>query len=292
MAIGPITRALISRAESWPPSSGRVHTCVTCPCFPVNRPPARPLALAALHQNVLAFNPMQRAMPCHASQHSLLHTAAWTASQLHMAQHAHAFLTWQRGAHTQVKGLGLGWDRAALAPRLPPDVKLPAAAYEIMQANFVKSSSSVNQLPPLGGLEFAFTGRSNAGKSSLINLLTGSDSLAKVSRTPGKTRTLNHFLITSKSSNWMMVRQTCWRVTQPIAGVLDEQGWLIHCDSTGIRQVDCPGYGDAKGVSKQERHGWHELSKVRQPSLPVRARQPVCTSGSWRQESERREAEV
>eukprot|EP00955_Chlamydomonas_euryale_P092024 364671-Chlamydomonas_euryale.AAC.12 len=46
--------------------------------------------------------------------------------------------------------------------------------------------------------EFAFIGESNVGKSSIINLLTSSRDLAKVSKTPGKTKTLNHFLINSK----------------------------------------------------------------------------------------------
>ncbi|KAG1663401.1 hypothetical protein FOA52_011679 [Chlamydomonas sp. UWO 241] len=77
----------------------------------------------------------------------------------------------------------------------------------------------------MAGPEFAFIGKSNVGKSSIVNLLTRDPKLAKVSKTPGKTRTLNHFLINTR--------------------------WLF---------VDCPGYGYAR-VSKTDRAGWHALTK-------------------------------
>ncbi|MEG1606889.1 MAG: ribosome biogenesis GTP-binding protein YihA/YsxC [Mucinivorans sp.] len=91
----------------------------------------------------------------------------------------------------------------------------------IIKAQFLCSSERCDQCPPLELHEFAFIGRSNVGKSSLINMLTGSGSLAKVSATPGKTKLINHFII----------------------------------DSDGARQwalVDLPGYGFAK-VSKKDR---------------------------------------
>ncbi len=87
---------------------------------------------------------------------------------------------------------------------------------QIFTARFVLSSPSL-KLCPKGDLpEFAFIGRSNVGKSSLINMLTGSKALAKVSGTPGKTRLINHFLI--------------------------NDAWYL---------VDLPGFGFAK-ISKEE----------------------------------------
>lgn len=66
---------------------------------------------------------------------------------------------------------------------------------EINKAEFVTSSSKLSECPKEGTPEIAFIGRSNVGKSSLINLLTGVKGLAKTSQTPGKTQLINHFLI-------------------------------------------------------------------------------------------------
>lgn len=87
----------------------------------------------------------------------------------------------------------------------------------IKQTQFIKSSTTEEQCPKSDKPEFAFIGRSNVGKSSLINLLTNNHKLAKVSGTPGKTQTINHFFINNQ--------------------------WYL---------VDLPGYGFAK-VSKKER---------------------------------------
>lgn len=65
----------------------------------------------------------------------------------------------------------------------------------IKEAVFVKSSTTLGQCPPADLPEYAFIGRSNVGKSSLINALTGVKGLAKTSGKPGKTQTINHFLI-------------------------------------------------------------------------------------------------
>jgi GTP-binding protein len=65
----------------------------------------------------------------------------------------------------------------------------------IRSADFVKSSTSLAQCPEPSKPEFAFIGRSNVGKSSLINMVTGWSKLAKTSGQPGKTRTINHFMI-------------------------------------------------------------------------------------------------
>lgn len=68
----------------------------------------------------------------------------------------------------------------------------------IRSASFVKSSTTIKQCPPPDKPEFGFTGRSNVGKSSLINMLTGRKRLARISGEPGKTRLINHFLINGK----------------------------------------------------------------------------------------------
>lgn len=73
---------------------------------------------------------------------------------------------------------------------------------EIRQAEFVSSITDVKKSPPKKLPEFAFIGRSNVGKSSLINMLTVRKNLAKTSNTPGKTQTINHFIINDK---WYLV---------------------------------------------------------------------------------------
>ncbi len=91
---------------------------------------------------------------------------------------------------------------------------------KIKQANFSKSSQSITECPRPDRHEYAFIGRSNVGKSSLINALTNRKSLAKTSGVPGKTQLINHFEIDNK--------------------------WYL---------VDLPGYGWAK-VSKSEKNKW------------------------------------
>jgi len=93
----------------------------------------------------------------------------------------------------------------------------------ISSAKFITSSQHVSQCPKEQFPEYAFIGRSNVGKSSLINMLTGRKNLAKTSATPGKTRLINHFLINEE--------------------------WFL---------ADLPGYGYAK-VSKKERDSFAAL---------------------------------
>ena len=66
---------------------------------------------------------------------------------------------------------------------------------QITSAQFIKSASKLSECPPAEYPEFALVGRSNVGKSSLINMLTQRKQLAKSSVTPGKTQLLNYFLI-------------------------------------------------------------------------------------------------
>ena len=93
----------------------------------------------------------------------------------------------------------------------------------IREATFLSSSTQVAACPPPDRPEYAFIGRSNVGKSSLINMLTGRAGLAKTSSTPGKTQVINHFLINEE--------------------------WYL---------VDLPGYGYAR-VSKTSRADWSKM---------------------------------
>ncbi len=72
----------------------------------------------------------------------------------------------------------------------------------IKYATYVKSSATISQCPEHQRPEYAFIGRSNVGKSSLINMLTGNKKLAKTSATPGKTLLINHFII---NNDWYLV---------------------------------------------------------------------------------------
>lgn len=101
----------------------------------------------------------------------------------------------------------------------------------IKNATYVKSSEFISQCPEHRQPEYAFIGRSNVGKSSLINMLTNNRKLAKTSATPGKTLLINHFVIHSTPSS-----------STGNAAKKDETWYL----------VDLPGYGFAKR-SKTER---------------------------------------
>ncbi len=107
---------------------------------------------------------------------------------------------------------------------------------EIKKAAYVISSPSVEQCPPPSKPEFAFIGRSNVGKSSVINMLCGNDKLAKTSGTPGKTQLINHFDVFSTSPEHE-ARSKQW------------QEWFL---------VDLPGYGFAK-VSMSSRRRWEQM---------------------------------
>ena len=71
-----------------------------------------------------------------------------------------------------------------------------------IKATFKCSSEKISQVPKDDLKDIAFIGRSNVGKSSLVNMLTGQKSLAKVSGTPGKTKLINHFTI---NNSWYLV---------------------------------------------------------------------------------------
>ena len=98
---------------------------------------------------------------------------------------------------------------------------------EIIQASYLISSPSVEQCPKPDRPEYAFIGRSNVGKSSLINMLTKKKEVAKTSITPGKTQLINHFEVTGS----------------------DRKDWYL---------VDLPGYGFAK-VAQSQRKTWKKM---------------------------------
>ena len=112
----------------------------------------------------------------------------------------------------------------------------------IKYANYIKSSALISQCPEHNCPEYAFIGRSNVGKSSLINMLTGNKHLAKTSATPGKTLLINHFEIHSTPSPRA--------ASSSSGGVLG--GSPAKKDSGLWYLVDLPGYGFAKR-SKTER---------------------------------------
>lgn len=118
---------------------------------------------------------------------------------------------------------------------LPPTAVLflvPCTLYlyimEIISAKYIISSPGYKDCPPPTGPEYAFIGRSNVGKSSLINMLTNKKGLAKISGTPGKTQLINHFEILSS----------------------DKKKWFL---------VDLPGYGYAATVSQKARNNWGNM---------------------------------
>ena len=93
----------------------------------------------------------------------------------------------------------------------------------IKQAEFIVSNTDYRKCPPPVLPEYAFIGRSNVGKSSLINMICGRKNLARISVSPGKTQLINHFLINKE--------------------------WYL---------VDLPGYGYAK-ISKKSREKWKKM---------------------------------
>jgi len=104
---------------------------------------------------------------------------------------------------------------------------------QITEAKYLISSPSFDQCPEPDRPEIAFIGRSNVGKSSLINMLCENSKLAKISATPGKTQLINHFEI---------------KCINPIKTKTPVQEYL----------VDLPGYGFAK-VSQRDRRRWEQM---------------------------------
>lgn len=109
----------------------------------------------------------------------------------------------------------------------------------IKKAQYVISSPDYTKCPAPDRAEYAFIGRSNVGKSSLINMLCNNDKLAKTSNSPGKTQMINHFEITSSPTLLHKVEK----------GERNEGRWYL---------VDLPGYGFAK-ISQRSRRRWEQM---------------------------------
>lgn len=120
----------------------------------------------------------------------------------------------------------------------------------IVEAEFKAGATAPEQIPPPTGVEIAFVGRSNVGKSSLLNALAGRRNLVRTSSTPGCTRQLSFFEVRTK-------------------------------DDAILTLVDLPGYGYAKR-SKQERSAWGKLIEgylLERPTLAVAVSLVDCRRG-------------
>ncbi len=106
----------------------------------------------------------------------------------------------------------------------------------ITSATYVISSPDVKDCPQSGLPEYAFIGRSNVGKSSLINMLCHNPKLAKTSQKPGKTLLINHFLVESQESKVESQK------SKDRSEAAQRQEWHL---------VDLPGYGYAQAGQKQ-----------------------------------------
>jgi GTP-binding protein len=105
---------------------------------------------------------------------------------------------------------------------------------QIKQATYIISSPEFEKCPSPDKAEYAFIGRSNVGKSSLINMLCNNEKLAKTSGSPGKTQLINHFEIISTIGDESKQSSLKWYL------------------------VDLPGYGFAK-VSQNSRRRWEQM---------------------------------
>jgi GTP-binding protein len=115
---------------------------------------------------------------------------------------------------------------------------------EIISAKYLISNVDYKQCPKPDRPEYAFIGRSNVGKSSLINMLCNNSKLAKISSIPGKTQLINHFEIISVQKG-------------------KEEKWYL---------VDLPGYGYAATGSQKQRRQWNQMLEEY-----IRKRKNLCS---------------
>ena len=99
--------------------------------------------------------------------------------------------------------------------------------------DFIWAAAKIDGLPPMGPPEIAFAGRSNVGKSSLINALTGRKTLARVSQTPGRTREINFFNLGGKLMLvYYDIRETR---SQSFTQYIDDKSAFNNPQATGLR---------------------------------------------------------
>jgi GTP-binding protein len=127
---------------------------------------------------------------------------------------------------------------------------------QITYAKYLISSPSFDKCPPADKPEFAFIGRSNVGKSSLINMLCNNDKLAKTSASPGKTQMINHFEIvaTAPASTKEERKESAKKVIPQYTAPSPAES----IGKTSFYIVDLPGYGFAK-VSQSSRRRWEQM---------------------------------
>ena len=121
-----------------------------------------------------------------------------------------------------------GLDTSLTAPEQQPDFMETGRKLFAGPCDFIWASAASSLLPPEGPMEVAFAGRSNVGKSSLVNALTGRKTLARTSNTPGRTQQLNFFALGAEPPN------------------------------EKLRLVDMPGYGYA-AVGRDKVSAWTKL---------------------------------
>ncbi len=127
-----------------------------------------------------------------------------------------------------------------MAPPPPAPPPSDASSTAPLRLSFVQSATGHHDLPPTRA-EVAFVGRSNVGKSSLLNAVAGEKGLARTSKTPGRTQLLNLFVVAAVGDD---------------AGS-DDAGSEPDVTTAGT-VMDCPGYGYAK-ASKRDREQWQDM---------------------------------
>jgi GTP-binding protein len=156
---------------------------------------------------------------------------------------------------------------------------------QIKKAEFLKSASSISGLPEDGRPEFAFIGRSNVGKSSLMNMLLGRKNLVKTSKKPGKTVLLNYFNVNdsfyfvdlpgygfasrSKSEQdiWRVVIEKYLRTRKSLAGIfllIDSRHGILPNDEQMIEFLNHYQIGYTPVFTKTDKLTKTELSAVKQ----------------------------
>ena len=135
-----------------------------------------------------------------------------------------------------------------MSGEIAPDYLEAGRKLFALECDFIWAAAKIDGLPPMGPLEIAFAGRSNVGKSSLLNGLTNRKTLARTSNTPGRTQQLNFFALGE------------------------------HKDDPRLRLVDMPGYGYA-AVSKTKVADWTKLMEGYLRGRPTLARVYLLVDG-------------
>ena len=159
---------------------------------------------------------------------------------------------------------------------------------EIKQAEFSLSAPVVSMCPKDTKPEYAFIGRSNVGKSSLINMLTNNRKLAKTSSTPGKTLLINHFII---NKEWYLVdlpgygfakrsKKEVDKLDQMIRGYILQREQLVNVPSSSPRPTSSPLTKPVRPWRLTRRSSWKPGRNCPPCSSPPQRRRTVATMSS------------